>query len=313
VEASDVTIAIPTYNGRQLLEVVLPSVFGQSATGFRVHVVDDGSTDDTLEYLAEHWPRVHVIRNPRNLGVAATFVRAIESATTTYVALLNNDLELDARWVEEMRAALVAHPEAASADGKMLDYHRRDHIDGAGDMVDRRGQPGRRGHGERDDGQYDEPQAIFCASGGAALYRRAAFDAVGPFDADLGGYFEDVDWGFRAQLQGWACRYVPTAVSFHMGSQTSSREPGRWAHLVPRNQLVVLVKNMPASLLLRHGPRMLAWRVRWLLIDARAGLGRRHVRGLREGLAMLPAALRKRRAIQAGRTVRPRELERLLS
>jgi GT2 family glycosyltransferase len=312
VDASDVTLAIPTYNGRHLLEVVLPSVARQTATGFRVHVVDDGSTDDTLAYLRESWPDVHVVASAHNLGVAATFVRAVESASTRYVALVNNDLELDARWVEEMRAALEAHPEAASADGKMLRYDRRDVIDGAGDMVDRRGQPGRRGHGEPDDGRYDRPEEIFCASGGAALYRRAAFDSVGPFDIDLEGYFEDVDWGFRAQLLGWRCRYVPTAVSFHMGSATSAREPGRWAHLVPRNQLLVLAKDMPAGLLVRHGPRILAWRVRWLWIDARAGLARRHLRGLRQALAMLPSALRKRGAIQRARTVSVRDLARRL-
>jgi GT2 family glycosyltransferase len=313
VDASDVTIVVLNYNGRRLLEVVLPSISGQTATGFRVHVIDDGSTDDSLDYLEREWPQVAVLRNPGNLGVTASMARAIETAETTYVAMLNNDLELDPRWLEEMRGALEAHPEAASADGKMLDFYRRDRIDGAGDMVDRRGQPGRRGHGERDEGQYDEPAAIFCASGGAALYRRAAFEDVGPFDVDLEGYYEDVDWGFRAQLRGLACRYVPTAVSYHMGSETSSREPGRWAHLVPRNQLIVLAKNMPGPLLLRHGPRMLLWRLHWLALDALSGLGRRHVRGLRQGLAMLPAALRKRRAIQARRVVAPRELERLLS
>src|SRR5205807_9076264 len=145
------------------------------------------------------------------------------------------------------------------------------------------------------------------------LYRRAAFDEVGSFDVDLEAYFEDVDWGFRAQLLGWSCRYVPTAVSFHMGSATSRREPGRWAHLVPRNQLIVLVKDMPGRLMLRHGPRMLAWRARWLYLDARDGLGRRHLRALREALPMLPAALRKRRAIQSARVIDPRELERFLA
>ena len=313
MDASDVTIAVLNYNGRRLLEVVLPSIFGQTATGFRVHVIDDGSTDDSLEYLEREWPQVVVLPNPGNLGVTASMARAIETAETTYVAMLNNDLELDPRWVEEMRAALEAHPEAASADGKMLSFHHRDRIDGAGDMMDRRGQPGRRGHGERDDGQYDEPGELFCASGGAALYRRAAFDVVGPFDVDFEGYYEDVDWGFRAQLAGLRCRYVPTAISFHMGSETSSKEPGRWAHLVPRNQLIVLAKDMPGSLLLRHGPRMLLWRLHWLVIDARSGVGRRHLRGLRQGLAMLPATLRKRRAIQAQRVVHPRELERLFS
>src|SRR3712207_3403668 len=101
MDASDVTIAVLNYNGRQLLEVVLPSIFGQTAAGFRVHVIDDGSSDDSLEYLEREWPQAIVLRNPGNLGVTASMARAIETAETPYVALLNNDLELDPRWVEE--------------------------------------------------------------------------------------------------------------------------------------------------------------------------------------------------------------------
>jgi GT2 family glycosyltransferase len=313
LDASGVTLVVLNYNGRELLPVILGSVDAQSARDFAVHVIDDGSTDDSLAYLAERWPQVTVLPSEVNIGVAGSLARAIATAETEYVGLLNNDLELDPGWLDAMLAALEQHPAAASADGKMLNFHRRDEIDGAGDLMGRNGYARRRGQGERDEGQYDEPGEVFSATGGGALYRRAAFELVGPFDRQLGAYYEDVDWGFRARLLGMTARYVPTAVSYHMGSATTGREPARYASQIVRNQLLVVIKDFPAPLLLRHLPRIVFFELKWLLFDALHGLGRAHLRGLVAAIAMLPRALASRRAVQRARTASVRELERALS
>lgn len=312
-KAGDVTLAILNYNGRELLPVVLESVRAQTASGFRVNVLDDASSDDSLAYLSEHWPEVNVICSERNLGISAAMARAIETTQTEYVAVLNNDIELAPEWVEQMRAALQAHPEAAAADGKMLNFYRRDELDGAGDVMARNGYPGRRGQRERDAGQYDQPGEVFSATGGAALFRRNAFEQVGPFDSDLGAYYEDVDWGFRARLRGMTVRYAPGAVCYHMGSATTSRNPGRYAMLIVRNQIIVVIKNYPAGLLARHLPRIVYFELKWALFNALHGLGRAHLRGVIAAIKALPATLRKRRAIQRGRVVTLADLERALS
>ena len=311
--ASDVTFAVLNYNGRALLPVVLPSILQQSVQGFVVRVLDDASSDDSLAYLAEQWPQVEVLASASNLGVTAAMARAVATTQTPFLALLNNDLELDPRWLEEMLSALERHPEAAAADGKMLDYHRRDMLDGAGDQMARNGYPRRRGQGEPDTGRYDTPGEVFSATGGAALYRRSAFDLVGPFDADLGAYYEDVDWGFRARLLGQPTRYVPTAVSYHMGSATTGRYPGRYAALIVRNQMIVVAKDFPVGLLLRHLPRILFFQVKWLLFNALHGGGRAHIKGLLGAARALPRTLRKRRVIQRSRTASLDSLERALS
>ena len=311
--ASDVTVAVLNFNGRDLLSVVLPSIFRQTAGGFVVHVIDDASTDDSLTYLAERWPQVRALPSERNIGISASMARAVASAHTAYLAVLNNDLELDPRWLEEMLTALERHPEAAAADGKMLDFRRRGQIDGAGDLMARNGYPRRRGQGELDQGQYDEPGEVFSATGGAAPLRLAAFDAVGPFDGDLGAYYEDVDWGFRARLKGMTVRYSPGAISYHMGSATTSRDPARYGALIVRNQLIVMLKDFPAGLLAVHLPRIAFFQLKWAAFDALHGLGRAHALGLLAAVRALPATLRKRRAIQRGRTAPLRELERALS
>lgn len=313
IPASEVTFAILNYNGRELLPVVLSSIFRQSVEGYDVVVLDDASSDDSLAYLAAEWPQVRVDASPQNMGISASMARAVRGARRPYLALLNNDLELDPRWLEQMLGAMAEHPHAAATDGKMLSFHERGTLDGAGDEMGRNGYPRRRGGGEPDRGQYEQPEEVFSATGGAALYRREALERVGPFDADLGAYYEDVDWGFRARLLGLCTRYVPTAVCFHMGSATTSRQPGRYASLIVRNQVLVMIKNFPAGLLLLHLPRILLFQVKWFVFNAFHGLGAAHLRGLAQAVRELPATLRKRGAVQRTRTAGLREIDRALS
>ena len=303
MDASDVTLAILNYNGRALLAGLLPTVAAQTASGFRVHVIDNGSTDESRDWLAREWPQVTVVAIPENIGVTRALNRGVQSATTRYVALLNNDLELEPRWLEEMRGALEAHPSAGSADCKLLNFHRRGEIDGAGDLIARTGECSKRGFGEQDRGQFDRPGAILCASGGAALYRREAFDRVGLFDEDFGAYFEDADWGLRAQLCGYACRYVPTAVAFHMGSATTSRDRPAYAHLFSRNSALMLAKCLPAGSIVRLGPLLVAYQLKWLVASAVRGQLVAHLRGWGQAVALLPSTLRKRRDVQRRRTI----------
>jgi GT2 family glycosyltransferase len=309
---SDVTIVVFTYDGRRHLERLLPTIAAQTVSGFVVHVVDDASTDDTLAWLAQRWPEVRTFPADRNAGISATMARAIATAQTEYVALLNNDLELEPRWLEELLAAIEAHPDAAAVEGKTLRFDQRDVIDGAGDMMRRNGYPDRRGQGEPDDGRLDMPGEIFSASGTAALFRRRAFEDVGPFDADLEAYYEDVDWGFRARLRGWTAWYVPSARAYHVGSATAGAAAGRFTPMIIRNQILITIKNWPLPLLLRNAHRILFFELKWLPFNALHGMGRHHLRALAGVVRLLPATLRKRRAIQRTRTADWRALARVI-
>ncbi len=306
-------MAVLSYDGRHLLETALPSLAAQRFRDFEVVVVDNGSRDGTATWMAEHWPQASVIEIPENIGVTRALNVCAAAGGGELIGIFNNDLELDPECLGELVAALDAHPEAGWAGAKLLDFHQRDVIDGAGDVFTWAATGGRRGHGERDRGQYDEPRAIFGACGGAALYRRRALEAVGPFDDAFFAFYEDIDWDVRAQLAGFSCRYVPSAVVYHMGSATIGRGLTDFTryHLW-RNTLWIVAKDLPAAAIVRHAPQLLlgqltnlavAWWDRKLEIWWRVW---------RDALKGMPSVLRKRRAVQARRRVTVATFERLV-
>jgi GT2 family glycosyltransferase len=304
-----VTIAVLNYNGRALLDVVMPSVLAlEGVQDARVIVVDNGSSDGSAEHVRASWPGVEVLEIPDNVGVAAALNRAVAASASEYLALLNNDIELDARWLVELLAALGADHGAASASGKLLRFGDRHTIDAAGDLMLWSGAVINRGHGLRDEGQYDQPQAVFAACAGAALYRSAAFAAVGPFDESFFAYLEDIDWGVRAQLAGLGSVYVPAAVGYHMGGATTSLRRGFYGRLQRRNTLLLIAKDFPPGALLRHGWKIVICQLLWLAASARDGMLGEHLRAWLEAARALPGALRQRRRIQGARVAGTSEL-----
>jgi GT2 family glycosyltransferase len=307
-----VSVVIPTWNGWEMLRSALESLSEQTYQDFSVVVVDNGSRDGTLEHLAAEWPAVHVVAFSENRGFAPAVNAGIHAGTAPLVALVNNDVELEPRWLEAIVAGLESHPRAGSATGRMLAFHRRDVIDDAGNSFSWYGVGSARGKGEPDDGRYRDPEAVFSACGGAGLYRRVALADVGLFDEDFFAYAEDLDWGMRAQLAGWGCRYVPDAVSYHVGAGTSSRSGDFSRYLTLRNSLWLVVKGFPRAALLRHAHRLT------LFVVGTVGLAvaRREtaeLRGLRDAVRGLPRMLRKRREVQGRRRAGLAELDAVIA
>ena len=294
-----VTVAVLSYDGRHLLEKALPSVAGQRYRDSRSW----WSTTAPATAPPSGWPRngrrCASSRCPSNIGVTAALNVCVAEADGELVMLLNNDVELEPDCVERLVAALDAHPEAGSASPKLLDFYDRGVLDGAGDVLAWTGFPGRRGHGERDEGQFDAEQPIFGVCGGAAMYRTEVLRRVGPFDEDFFAYYEDSDWSLRAQVAGFGCRYVPAAVVYHMGSATLGREMTDFTryHLW-RNSVWMLAKSLPAGVALRHAPQLLygqLWNLAMAVRERRVGL---LARAWRDALKGLPRMLGKRRAFR---------------
>lgn len=308
-----VTAVVLTYDGKHLLEVILPTLASQSRPADEMLVIDNGSSDGTAEWLAREWPAVRVVRIEQNAGVAAALNRGVAEARGEYVALLNNDLELTPGWLEEMVAGIERHPDAGSIACKLRSYHDRDRLDGTGDVLTRGLVAYRRGGGELDEGQYEREEEILTPTAGAALYRASALRRVGPFDESFWAYFEDVDWGLRAQLAGYRSWYIPTAVAYHMGGATTGgdRNPF-YSELHHRNRVGLLVKDLPASLLVRYAPAILRGLAGTAYDSARDGTLRVYLRGMAGAAARLPKWLPARRRIQRERTVTPAHLDGLL-
>ena len=297
-----VTAIVLNYNGAGLLDVVIPSLERQTYPDLSLILVDNGSTDGSAAHARARWPQVRVVEIPQNVGVAEALNRGVLESETDFVALLNNDIELEPDWLERLVAGLLQHPEAASASGKLLRFDERTMIDAAGDAMRWSSACTNRGAGEVDAGQYDAPQHVFSACAGAALYRRAAFDEVGLFDEDFFAYLEDIDWSLRAQLRRLGSWYEPAAVAYHKRGATTSGARDRYRPLQRRNQIWLVVKDYPASLLLRHLPAIVLLNLGLALQDMRQGAFRSTLRGWWHALRGLPLMLRKRRAVQGTRT-----------
>lgn len=309
--AHRLSVCVATYNGRSLLERMLPTLAAQSYRDFGVIVVDDASSDDTVAWLKRSWPEVRVVALEVNGGVTAAFNECLRAtAGSPVVALFNNDMELAPECLGELVRALDAHPNAGSAGAKLMDANRSGVLDGAGDVFDLAGTGWRRGHGQRDDGRYDRAEPVFGACGGAAAYRREALEQVGLFDEAFHAFVEDTDWALRAQLAGWECRYVPTAVALHLGSATLGKGLTDFTrYRLVRNRIWMIVKAYPLGLAARHAHRIAYVSIAELALairDRRFGVWRRAVTDAVRGL---PAAVQKRRRVQATRSVSVPELE----
>jgi GT2 family glycosyltransferase len=305
-------VVIPSYNGRALLEEMLPSLARQTLKPAGIVVVDDCSDDDSVDYLQSEWPQVRVVRLPVRSGVTAALNACLHAAQTELVGLFNNDMELAPDCLHELVRELDRHPGIGSVTPKLLDFVDRSLLDGAGDLLSWRGGGVRRGHDERDVGQYDRAEEVFGPCGGAALYRRAALQAVGDFDEAYFAYYEDIDWAFRAQLLGIGCRYVPTAVLFHRGSATLGRGMGEFnGYHLWRNPIWLIVKCYPAGALLRHAAALMRGQAGNLYTAFRERKLRVWARAMRDAVRGVSIALRKRREVQATRVVSLVELERV--
>jgi hypothetical protein len=310
----ELTVIIPNWNGKNLLSsICLPSLAAQTYRDFTVTVVDNGSEDESVAFLQSEWPDIDVIEVGTNSGFAAAVNRGIASTSSELIALVNNDVELDARWMEDMVAAAHRVPEAGSFACRIMDFDDRTLITTVGDCVGAAGRVFWRGWRERDVGQFSRMEPVLSACAGAALYRRQALVEVGPFDESFFAYLEDVDWGLRAQLAGYSCWFVPSAIAYHLGGATSSRVSGLRASLLARNAYWLVLKNFPSRVIIRHAPGLAFTVTRRFYRVFRDGHRRLALDAIVQAISSTPAIVRNRREIQRHRRINHRRFASILS
>jgi GT2 family glycosyltransferase len=300
-----VTVVVPNWNGERFLQLCLSSLRNQSFEDFETVLVDNGSTDDSVTFTEQNFPEVRVVRLEENRGFSAAVNAGILASEAEYVALLNNDTEVDPHW---------SHPEAGLFASKLVDFHDRRLLDGAGDALRRSGLPYRIGHLELDHGQFDEEAFVLSACAAGALYRRALFEDIGLFDEDFFSNCEDGDLSFRAHLAGYRCLYVPRSVVYHMGSaSTGGKRSTTNSRLGTQNSINLLVKNLPAALVWRSLPFLVVGQLSRIVVTSfLTGRLRSHLEGLAGAWRLLPLMLKKRKEIQERRTISDAYIRRLL-
>jgi len=214
-----ISIVIPTSNGVQHLPVCLAALRRQTLPPHQVIVVDNASTDATRDVIARDYPEVTFIRLPENRLFTGACNTGIRASTGEAIALLNNDTEADERWLENIAAALISHPEAGLVASKLRLFDQRDHLHSAGDTYSVRGLPANRGVWQKDAGQFDT-EYVFGACGAASVYRRSMLDKIGLLDEAFQFSCEDVDMSWRAALAGYKCVFAHHAIVYHKVSAT---------------------------------------------------------------------------------------------
>lgn len=279
------TIVIPNYNGMAFLESCLSSLEVQSYQQFSVLIVDNGSTDGSVEWLRAHESaRVRVLYLTENTGFAAAVNTGIKASDTPYVLLLNNDVRAEERFVEELVRAISRSRRIFSVASKMIRMYEPELMDSAGDQYTVAGWAFNRGTGRRIS-HYNRSCRVFSACAGAAIYRRSVFETIGYFDENHFAYLEDIDIGYRARLHGYINFYTPKAVVWHVGSGTSGSRYNEFkVKLTIRNNIWLNYKNMPDwQLVLNALPILCGMAVKYIFF-LRKGLGKAFCEGIREGI-----------------------------
>jgi GT2 family glycosyltransferase len=308
------SVVIPNWNGAHYLPHCLDALRAQTHPDIEVIVADNASTDGSRDLLAEQYPEVRLAALPGNRGFTGACNAGMEAATGSYMALLNNDTEVDPGWAAAVVDAFARYPDAGLVASKMLLFDDRTRFHTAGDLYRVDGRLGNRGVWEQDEGQYDREEYVFSACGGSAAYRRAMLDEIGLLDDDFFFSCEDMDLAWRAQLAGYRCIYTPNAVVYHHLAATGGGVMA--SYYDGRNMIWLLIKNYPAALWRKYWWKILRAQLKlaWDALRAwRGAAARARLRGMVASLWGLPKMLRKRRAIQQGRRVSIAYLESILS
>jgi GT2 family glycosyltransferase len=309
--ASRTAVVIPSWNSVDLLPRCLDSLARQEDQ-LELFVVDNGSTDGTLELLRERG--VEHVALPRNIGFAAAVDMGVRRTLAPMVLILNADTALEPGAVGALVAALAADQGLGGVQPRILQLEAEGPGDpdaarlySAGMALTADGRAVETGAGEPQSEAWLRGREIFGVCGAAGLLRRELFTELGGYDESFVSFYEDVDLNVRARTQGWHFGYVPGAAVWHLGNASwlaGFERPGAEnARLVARNRIVTQARFMPAAAL----PRILAVEAGALFHAARQGRLRATLRGKLEGLARLPAALRVRRRLAgSGDLSRPR-------
>jgi len=246
-----ISLIVVNWNGKHFLKECFESIKKQTFKEFEVIFVDNGSTDGSSEWVAEHYGDfVTIVQNEQNRGFAEGNNQGILRARGRYMVLINNDTVLKDDFLEELMKPAVNNSDVGMCASKILFYDNPSVIDATGQLLYWDGLNRQKGHFEVDNGKYNVDCEILFPPGCGSLYKKEMLEEIGLFDEDFFAYGEDTDLGLRARIAGWKCVYVHRAVIYHKRSGSTGEYSAFKAFHVERNRLWVAVKIFPLWLLL---------------------------------------------------------------
>lgn len=318
MSAPRVSVIIVHWNERDLLRNCLQSLLTSNYPGLEIIVVDNASTDGSVEVVRGEFPEVHLIANRENTGFARGNNMGLRDASGKYVAILNADTTVEPDWIRLQVEVMEGDPGIGMCQGKMLLMREPGKINSVGMVLARNGLARHVGDGEEDQGQYETQRPIFGVSGACAFCRREMLDQIGAFDEDYFAYYEDLDLSWRAWIRGWRCVYVPGARLHHYRNVTVSKNSELYwwlRYLNQRNRIWTWLKNASWGTLLRNAPWLIGYDCVMLGKGFKAWMTRSRppveLKARWDALRALGPVLRKRRALRRVRTTGEMAIRRL--
>lgn len=303
-----VAVVILNWNGKKFLEQFLPSVEKSNYENLEIILADNASTDDSVAYTKQHYSNIRIISLTKNEGFAGGYNAALKQVDADYYVLLNQDVEVTQDWINPIISFMEKDKSVAACQPKIKSFYQKTHFEyagAAGGWMDPYGYTFCRGRIfdtiEEDKGQYDDICEVFWASGACLFIRSALFHQFGGFDKYLFAHMEEIDLCWRMKNEGYKIVYHHQSVVYHVGGGSLPQGNPRKTYLNFRNNLIIMLKNMPTKKLWYIIPFRLA-------LDGLAGIRSLLKGNLKDVGAILkahfhfyfqiPATLKKRKRIR---------------
>lgn len=246
------SVVILNWNGIKLLKEFLPSVVEHSK-GFPIYIIDNASTDDSIEYISKNYPGINIIQNHENFGFTKGYNEGLKFIDSKYYCLLNSDVKVTKNWIDPILELLEKNEQIAAVQPKILSYNNPEYFEFAGaggGFIDALGYPFCRGRVfyelEKDNRQYNDTKEIFWATGACFFVRKEDFFKQKGFDEDYFAHMEEIDLCWRFINQGKKIYYCGYSTVYHLGGGTLNKYSPKKTFLNFRNNLLMLLKNLPA-------------------------------------------------------------------
>lgn len=282
-----VSVVTPNYNGEKFLKIFLDSLNKDSKYIGEVIIVDNGSTDGSIQYLKNNsfdFPLV-LIENSKNLGFAPAVNQGILKAKNELIFSINNDTELKKGSIKALIELINSDDNIFSVQAKMLQYSNKNLIDDVGDEYNLLAWTKKTGENHKSE-EFAEVKEIFSSCAGAAMYKKSILNEIGLFDDNFFAYMEDVDLALRSRINGYRNLLCPEAIVYHIGSATSGSRYNEFkVKLAARNNVWVVYKNLPIPLkIVNFIFLFLGFFIKYLFF-VKKGFGSTYVVGIKEGLS----------------------------
>ncbi len=282
-----VSVVTPNYNGEKFLKTFFESLNNDSECVGEVIIVDNGSTDNSKDYIKSNsfnFP-VRLIENKENVGFSPAVNQGIMEAKYEYIFSLNNDTEVKKGSIKALVDLISSDDSIFSLQAKMLQYNNKELIDDVGDEYNLLAWTKKTGENHNSN-EYSDVQEIFSACAGAAMYKKSLLSEIGMFDDNFFAYMEDVDLAIRSRINGYKNLLCPDAIVYHIGSATSGSRYNEFkVRLAARNNVWVVYKNFPIPLkIINFIFLFLGFLIKYLFF-VKKGFGSIYLAGIREGLS----------------------------